>query len=58
MKGTTVFCMLSRHIFVGQHLVTNLLPHDKNFVGQKRMSFYHFNLFSILEKKTSSRILG
>ena len=31
---TTAFCILSRHIFVGQQSVRNLLPDDKNFVGQ------------------------
>ena len=34
MKSTTVFCIPSRHIFVGQQSGTNLLPDDKNLLDK------------------------
>ena len=62
MNSATVFYILSKHIFVGQQAVTNLLPDDKSFVGQFFFSFvaefFSFKLIFSSEKRSPVEYLA
>ena len=58
IKCTTVFCILSKHIFVGQQSGTNLLHGDKKFIGQTLFSeFLSFELVFNSEKSPPTKYL-
>ena len=55
----SILYYFSRHIFVREQLVTNLLPDDKNFLDNFFYDLAFMLLINIqILKKTSSRILG